>query len=88
MMKKVCIFLCMLFCILSESIAVGASVTIDDFSCNKIVNKKIFGSFEINNLDGNYYNKLNYILYLVPEKNLNEGNMNIMSLAESKASSF
>ncbi len=77
---------CMVLFILSEATAMGALVEIDEFSCQKVINKKIFGDFEVTNLTGNYYDRLNYILYLIPERNYN-GSI-IMSSAESIATPF
>lgn len=85
-MKKLCMLFCMVLFILSEATAMGALVEIDEFSCQKVINKKIFGDFEVTNLTGNYYDRLNYILYLIPERNYN-GSI-IMSSAESIATPF
>lgn len=88
MKKYVCMYVCMLFFILSESFAIGISVSVDNFTCDKIVNKKIYGSFEVTNLYGNYYDRLSYVLYLIPARNIDSSSFNTMSLAESKSTSF
>ena len=85
-MKKLCMLFCIVLFILSEATAMGALVEIDEFSCQKVINKKIFGDFEVTNLTGSYYDRLNYILYLIPERNYN-GSI-IMSSAESIATPF
>ena len=87
-MKKLCMLFCIVLFILSEATAMGALVEIDEFSCQKVINKKIFGDFEVTNLTGNYYDRLNYILYLIPEKNYDGVNGIIMSSAEGRAVSF
>ena len=79
---------CMLFFILSEAVAVGPLVDVKDFSCAKVVNKKIFGSFQVNNLTGNYYDRLSYVLHLIPDENFKDSSALVMSSAESRAIPF
>lgn len=87
-MKKICMLFCMLFFILSEAVAVGPLVDVKDFSCAEVVNKKIFGSFQVNNLTVNYYDRLSYVLHLIPDENFKDSSTLIMSSAESKAIPF
>ncbi len=74
-MKKfiLCLFFAVI-CLTSYSFADTACniFSIDDFSVENIHENRIFGTFEITNLDGRYYEELKYMLYLVPKKVYNE----------------
>lgn len=84
-MKKVILLFCVVVMCLATFSFAETSLNIakvDDFSISFMQDNKIFGSFEIKELNQRYYDELKYMLFLVP-KDIYEKNNNTYLVAHS-----
>lgn len=90
MKKFMMLFVMCVICFTTYSFADTAYnvFSVDDFCVENIHKNRIFGTFEITNLDGRHYEELKYMLYLVPKEVYGENKRTYVVAHSSKPVTF